>query len=327
MKRREFISLLGGAAAAWPLAARAQQPAMPVIGYLSARSPDDTAHLVDAFRKGLGESGFTEGRNVTIEWRWALGQYDRLPAMAAEFARRPVAVIVATGGEPAAPAAKSATSTAPIVFSIGGDPIKQGLAASFNRPGGNSTGITLLTNQLEPKRLGLLRQLVPQANTIGFLLNPSYPPSESQLNDAEEAARAMKQQIHILRADTDDEIDAAFQTVTRQRIAALAVAAAPFFDTRRAKLVALAARHAVPTMYHFREFAEAGGLVSYGMDPADVYRLVGVYAGRVLKGDKPAELPVMQAMKFEFVINLKTARTLGLDVPLGLSAGADELIE
>ena len=327
MNRRQFITLLGGATVAWPLVVRAQQPAMPVIGYLSARSPEDTAHLVDAFRKGLGESGFVEGRNVTIEWRWALGQYDRLPAMAAEFARRPVAVIVATGGEPAALAAKTASSTVPIVFSIGGDPIKQGLAASFNRPGGNSTGITLLTNQLEPKRLGLLRQLAPQATTIGFLLNPSYSPSEGQLKDAEDAARAMKQQIYILRADTDDEIEAAFQTVTRQGIAALAVAAAPFFDTRRAKLVALAARHAVPTMYHFREFAEAGGLVSYGIDPADVYRQVGVYAGRVLKGDKPAELPVMQATKFEFVINLKTARTLGLDVPLGLSAAADEVIE
>src|SRR5262249_21711985 len=226
--RRAFIRLLGGAAVAWPLAARAQQPAMPVVGYLSARSPEDTTHLMEAFRRGLKGTGFIDGQTVTVEYRWALGQYDRLPAMAAEFARRPVAIIVATGGEPAALAAKAATSTVPIVFSIGGDPIKQGLAASFNRPGGNSTGITLLTNQLEPKRLGLLRQLVPQATTIGFLLNPSYPPSEGQLKDAEEAARAMSQQIHILRADTDDEIDAAFQTVTQQGIAALAVAAAPF---------------------------------------------------------------------------------------------------
>jgi putative tryptophan/tyrosine transport system substrate-binding protein len=327
MRRREFITLLGGAAASWPLAARAQQPALPVIGYLSARGSDDTAHLVAAFRKGLGESGFVEGRNVTIEWSWALGQYDRLPAMAAEFARRPVAVIVATGGEPAAVAAKTATSSIPIVFSVGGDPTRLGLAASFSRPGGNSTGFTLLTNQLEPKRLGLLRQLVPQAQTIGFLVNPSFPPSANQVSDAEEAARAMKQKIRILRADTDDEIDAAFEAVTREGIAALAVAAGPFFDTRRARLVALAARHAVPTMYHFREFAEAGGLVSYGIDPADVYRQVGVYAGRVLKGDKPAELPVMQATKFEFVINLRTARTLGLDVPLGLSAAADEVLE
>jgi putative tryptophan/tyrosine transport system substrate-binding protein len=327
VKRREFITLLGGAAASWPIAARAQQSTMPIIGYLSARSSDDTTHLVEAFRRGLKETGFIDGQNVAVEYRWALGEYGRLPAIAAEFARRPVAVIVATGGEPAALAAKTATSTVPIVFSIGGDPIKQGLAASFNRPGGNSTGITLLTNQLAPKRLGLLRQLVPQATTIGFLLNPSYGPSEDQVKDAEEAARAMGQQIQILRADTDDEIDGAFETVTRRSIPALAVAAAPFFDTRRAKLVALAARHAVPTMYHFREFAEAGGLVSYGIDPADVYRQVGIYTGRVLKGDKPAELPVMQATKFEFVINLKTARKLGLDVPLGLSAGADEAIE
>jgi putative tryptophan/tyrosine transport system substrate-binding protein len=328
MRRRELITLLGGAAAAALASeARAQQPALPVIGYLSARSPDDTAHLVAAFRKGLGESGFVEGRNVTIEWSWALGQYDRLPAMAAEFASRPVAVIVATGGETAALAAKTATSSIPIVFAVGGDPIKDGLAASFNRPGGNSTGLTLLTSQLEPKRLGLLRQLVPQAQTIGFLVSPSSLTSANQVSDAQEAARAMKQQIRILRADTDDEIDAAFEAVTREGIAALAVAAGPFFDTRRAKLVALAARHAVPTMYHFREFAEAGGLVSYGIDPADVYRQVGVYAGRVLKGDKPAELPVMQATKFEFVINLRTARTLGLDVPLGLSAAADEVLE
>jgi putative tryptophan/tyrosine transport system substrate-binding protein len=327
MTRREFITLLGGTAAAWPLAARAQQSTMPMVGYLSARSPDDTAHLVEAFRRGLNETGFIDGQNVTVEYRWAFGDYGRLPAIAAEFARRPVAVIVATGGEPAALAAKMASLTIPIVFSIGGDPIKQGLAASFKRPGGNSTGITLLTNELEPKRLGLLRQLVPQATSIGFLLNPSYPPSEDQLKDAEEAARAMRQQVYVLRADTDDDIDEAFETVTRRSIPALAVAAAPFFDTRRAKLVALAARHAVPTMYHFREFAEAGGLVSYGIDPADVYRQVGIYTGRVLKGDRPAELPVMQATKFEFVINLKTARALGLEVPLGLTAAADEVIE
>jgi putative tryptophan/tyrosine transport system substrate-binding protein len=281
LRRREFLGGLGSSAVSWPLAARAQEPTLPVIGYLSARSSDDTAHLVVAFLKGLGERGFIDRSNVTIEWRWGRGQYDRLPAMAAEFADRPVTVIVATGGEPAAMAAKAATSTVPIVFSIGGDPTKQGLAATFRHPGGNSTGITLLTNELEPKRLGLLRQLVPQAETIGFLLNPSYSPSESQLSDVEEAARAMKQQIHILRADTDDEIDAAFQFATRQGIAALTVAAAPFFDTRRAKLVALAAHHALPTMYHFREFAEAGGLVSYGIDPVDMYRQVGIYTNGI----------------------------------------------
>jgi ABC-type uncharacterized transport system substrate-binding protein len=327
VRRREFITLIGGAAAAWPVAARAQQTAMPVIGYLSARSPDDTTHLVAAFNKGLGETGFIDGRNVTIDWSWGRGQYEQLPAMAAEFVRRRVALIVATGGEPAALAAKAATSTIPIVFSIGGDPVSQGLAASFSHPGGNTTGFTLLTNQLEPKRLGLLRQFLPQAAIIGFLVNPGFPPSERQLADAQTAARAMGLQIHVLRADADGDIDAAFETITRERIAAVLVAAAPFFDTRRAKLVALAARHAVPAMYHFREFADAGGLVSYGIDPAEVYRQVGVYAGRVLKGAKPADLPVMQATKFEFVINLKTARALGLEVPLGLTAAADEVIE
>jgi putative ABC transport system substrate-binding protein len=327
VKRRTFIAVLGGAAAAWPLAARAQQPAMPVIGYLSARSPDDTTHLVAAFNKGLGETGFIDSRNVTIDWSWGRGQYEQLPAMAAEFVRRRVALIVATGGEPAALAAKAATSTIPIVFSIGGDPVSQGLAASFSHPGGNTTGFTLLTNQLEPKRLGLLRQFLPQAAIIGFLVNPGFPPSERQLADAQTAARAMGLQIHVLRADTDGDIDAAFETITRERIAAVLVAAAPFFDTRRGKLVALAARHAVPAMYHFREFADAGGLVSYGIDPADVYRQIGVYAGRVLKGAKPADLPVMQATKFEFVINLKAARALGLEVPLGLTAAADEVIE
>jgi putative ABC transport system substrate-binding protein len=326
MKRRQVITLIGGAAA-WPLAARAQQAAMPVIGYLSARSPDDTTHLVAAFNKGLGETGFIDSRNVTIDWSWGRGQYEQLPAMAAEFVRRRVALIVATGGEPAALAAKAATSTIPIVFSIGGDPVSQGLAASFSHPGGNTTGFTLLTNQLEPKRLGLLRQFLPHAAIIGFLVNPGFPPSERQLADAQTAARTMGVQIFVLRADADGDIDAAFETITRERIAAVLVAAAPFFDTRRAKLVALAARHAVPAMYHFREFADAGGLVSYGIDPAEVYRQVGVYAGRVLKCAKPADLPVMQATKFEFVINLKTARALSLEVPLGLTAAADEVIE
>jgi putative ABC transport system substrate-binding protein len=268
MRRREFITLLGGAAA-WPLAARAQQPAMPVIGYLSARSPDDTTHLLAAFRRGLGEHGFVEGQNVTIEYRWALGRYDRLQEMATELVRRPVAVLTATGGEPSALAAKAATSTIPIVFSIGGDPVKQGLVASYNRPGGNATGVSLLTSPLEQKRLGLLRELVPQATTMGFLLNPTLPQSGSQLSDIQEAARTLNLQIHVLRASTDHEIDSAFETVAPQRIQALAVAADPFFDTRREKLVALAARHAVPTMYHFREYAVAGGLVSYGVDPSD----------------------------------------------------------
>ena len=327
MRRREFIIHVGGAAVAWPLVARAQQPAMPVIGYLSAMSPEDTAHLVAVFRRGLAENGYVEGQTVTIEYRWALGQPDRLAVMAAELVRKPVDVLASTGGESAALAAKAATSTIPIAFIIGGDPVKLGLAASYNRPGGNATGISILTSTLEPKRLGLLHELVPQAATIGVLLNPSFPPFEGQLRDVQEAAHALGVQTHLLRASTDREIDAAFETIAQQRIAALAVGADPFFDTRRDKLVATAARHAVPTMYHFREFAAAGGLVSYGASITDVYREFGIYTGRILKGTKPIDLPVLQPTKFELVINLKTAKALGLDVPPGLSARADEVIE
>jgi putative ABC transport system substrate-binding protein len=326
MRRREFISLLGGAAAL-PLAARAQQPAMPVVGYLSARSRDDTSHLIAAVQRGLAENGYIEGQNVIIEYRFALGQYDRLPAMAAEFVQRPVAVITATGGEPAALAAKAATSTIPIVFTVGSDPVKQGLAASFSRPGGNATGIALLTNELEPKRLGLLRELVPHANTVGFLLNPSFPASESQLSDMQDAARAMNLPVNVLRADTDHEVNAAFETITQKRIPALAVAASPFFDTRRDMLVELSRRNAMPTIYHFREFADAGGLMSYGINFSDAYRQVGVYTGRVLKGAKPGDLPVVQPSKFEFVINSKTAKALGLKISDNMLSLADEVIE
>jgi len=326
IQRREFITLLGGAALAWPLAARAQQAAMPVIGYLSARSPEDTTHLVAAFRRGLVENGYIEGQNVAIEYRWALGQVDKLPALAAKLVGRPVAILVTTGGESAALAAKGATSTIPIVFSMG-DPVKAGLVASYNRPGGNATGINILSDTLEPKRLGLLRELVPQAATIGFLLDPNFPSAESQSKDVQEAARAIGLQIHVLRANTDREIEAAFETVAQHRIAALAVAASPFLDTRRNTLVALAARHAVPTMYHFREFAAAGGLVSYGIDPVDAYRQVGIYAGRILKGEKPGDLPVMLPTKYELVINHKTAKSLRLEIPDKLLALADEVIE
>jgi putative tryptophan/tyrosine transport system substrate-binding protein len=271
MRRREFVTLLGGAAAAWPLAARAQQPAMPVIGYLSARSPEDTTHLVEAFRRGLSEAGFVEGQNVTIEYRWALGQADRLPGLAADLVRKPVTVLVTTGGESAALAAKAATSTIPIAFIIGGDPVKLGLATTYSRPGGNATGISILTATLEPKRLELLRELVPQASTIGALLDPNFPPYEGQLRDLREAARALDLQVQELRASNEAEIDLAFEAVARQRIAALTVVAGPFFDTRRDKLVSLAARYALPTMYHFREFAEAGGLMSYGIDSRVAY--------------------------------------------------------
>jgi putative tryptophan/tyrosine transport system substrate-binding protein len=327
MKRRDFISVLGGAVAAWPLAARAQQPAMPVIGFLSTRTPNESAHLVAAFRRGLAENGYLEGQNVALEYRWALGQYDRLPALATELVRRPVAVVASVGGDPAAQAAKAATATIPIVFEVGTDPIKLGLVTSYNRPGGNATGINMLTSALEAKRLGLLRELVPQAAALGVLLNPNWPAAASQLSDVEEAARAIGVQTHVLRASTDGEIDKAFASIAQHRIPALAVASDPFFTSRRDKLAALAARHAVPAMYPFRDYAVAGGLMSYGIDLPEVYRQVGLYAGRVLKGAKPADLPVMQPTKFELVINLKTAKALGLDVPLHLQQLADEVIE
>jgi putative ABC transport system substrate-binding protein len=326
IRRREFIVTLGGAAA-WPLAARAQQPAMPVVGYLSARSPEDTAHLVKAFRRGLSEAGFIEGQNVAVEYRWALGQADRLPGLAADLIGKPVTLFVTTGGESAALAAKAATSTIPIAFIIGGDPVKLGLAATYNRPGANATGISILTETLEPKRLELLRELVPQARTIGAFLDPNFPLHERQLRDVREAARALDLQVQELRVSTDADIELAFETVARQRIAAVLVAARPFFDTRRDKLVTLAARHAVPTMYAFREFPAAGGLISYGVDARVVYRQIGVYAGGILKGEKPAELPILQPTKYELVINLKTAKALGLKVPLTLQVAADEVIE
>jgi putative ABC transport system substrate-binding protein len=327
MKRREVITLLGAATALWSLSTRAQQPAMPVIGYLSARSPEDTAHLVDAFRRGLREAGFVEGQNVTVEYRWAFGQHDRLPGLAADLVHKPVAVLVSTGGESAALAAKAATSTIPIAFIIGGDPVKLGLAATYSQPGGNATGVSIMTSTLEPKRLELLRELVPQASTIGVFLDPNFPPYEEQLGDLREAARALDLQVQELRVGTDAEIEQAFETVARQHIAAVMVVAGPFFDTRRDKLVTLATRYAVPAMYHFREFTAAGGLVSYGIDSRVSYRQIGVYAGGILNGEKVANLPVIQPTKFELVINLKTAKTLGLKVPLTLQVAADEVIE
>jgi putative ABC transport system substrate-binding protein len=326
MRRRDFIAGLTGLAAAWPLQARAQQP-IPVVGYLSARSPEDTGHLVDAVRRGLREEGFVEGQNVVIEYRYAVGDYDRLAPMAAELVRRQVSVLTTTGGENAAFAAKAATSKIPIVFVIGGDPVMEGFAANFNRPSGNATGITLLTNQLEPKRLGLLRQLLPSATKIAFLVNPGFAQSERQLTDVHTAAGAINLQLRVLKANVDGDLDAAFEAIAQEHVGALAVGAAPFFDTRRDKIVSLAARYGVPTMYHFREFVTAGGLISYGVDPVEVYRQAGTYTGRLLKGSKPADLPIMQASKFEFVINLKTAKALGLKVPEGIVAAADDVIE
>jgi len=309
MKRRQFIQLIVAGVAAWPLAVRAD---MPVIGYLSARSPEDTGHLVEAFRRGLSEAGFVEGQNVMVEYRWALGQQDRLPDLAGDLVRKPVTLVVSTGGEAAALAAKSKTSTIPIAFIIGGDPVKLGLVATYQRPGANATGITILTATLEPKRLELLRELLPNVSTVAALLDPNFPPYEAQLRDLREAARALGLQVQDFRVSDDAAIDKAFETIASQNIGAVIVVAGPFFDTRRDKIVALAARHAVPAMYHFREFAEAGGLISYGIDSRVTYRQIGVYAGGILKGEKPADLPVRQPTKFELVINLKTAKALGL---------------
>jgi putative ABC transport system substrate-binding protein len=300
---------------------------MPVVGFLSTRSPDESANQLAGFRRGLAENGYVEAQNVTVEYRWALGQYDRMPMLAAELVRQSVAVLVSVGGEPSVFAAKAATAMIPIVATFADDPVKQGLVASLSRPGGNVTGVSNLITTLEPKRFGLLRQVVPQAVIVGILLNPSYPTATSQLREMQEAARTVEVQTHVLRASTDPEIDIAFESVADHRIPALAVAADPFLLARREKLVALAARHAVPAMYGFREYAVAGGLMSYGIDLSDVYRQLGVYTGQVLKGAKPAELPVMQPTKFELLINLKTAKVLSLTIPPGVLAIADEVIE
>jgi putative ABC transport system substrate-binding protein len=326
MKRRKFMTLLGGAVAGWPLVARAQQPAMPVIGLLSSGAPLRSPFPL-MFRRGLSETGYGEGRNVAIEFRWAEGQYDRLPALASDLVRRQVALLGAFGGVHTAIVAKAATTTIPIVFAIGSDPVKFGLVASLNRPSGNITGVSFFTAELEAKRLGLLHELVPQATTIAALINPSNANAENQSRDLKEAARMLGLQVHFVNASSERDFDPAFATIGQIRAGALLVASDPFFFSWREQVVRLTARHAIPAIYEWREFAEAGGLASYGTNLADAYRQAGIFAGRILKGEKPADLPVMRSTKFEFVINLKTAAALGLDIPPMPLALADEVID
>jgi putative tryptophan/tyrosine transport system substrate-binding protein len=327
MRRRDFVALLGGAAVAWPLAARAQQPAMPVVGFLNAQSADTLTHVVAAFRQGLNQMGYAEGRDVAIEYRWADGQGDRLPALAADLVQRQVAVIASTGGDPAALAAKRATTTLPIVFTIGGDPVALGLVASLNRPGGNMTGITQIAVMLDPKRLEVLHELMPGIAAVAVLQNPNNANAEFQVPALRATARTMGLDLRFVTATTEREIDSAFASLAQPRIGALVVASDPFFNSRRQQIVALATRLAVPAIFHQREFALDGGLMSYGTSVADMYRQAAIYTGRILKGEQPADLPVQQSTKVELVINLKTAKTLGLTFPITLLGRADEVIE
>jgi putative ABC transport system substrate-binding protein len=324
MIRRKFLSLLGGTAM-WPVAARAQQRPMPVIGFLNSRAFGENAILLVPFHRGLKEAGYVEGQNLTVEYRWAEEKYDRLSALAADLVGRRVAVIVANG--PAVRPAKAATSTVPIVFVVGFDPVAFGLVASLNRPGGNLTGVSVLDVEIGAKRLELLHELVPTATVLALLVNPTTPAAETIARDAQVAARALGLQLHVLRASSDRDFDTVFATVAQLRVGALVIGADPFFTNQSRQLAELAAHHAVPTIYEFREFAAAGGLISYGTSIGDAYRLAGVYTGRILNGEKPSGLPVMQATKFELVINLKSAKTLGLTVPDKLLAIADEVIE
>jgi len=327
MKRREFLGVLGGAAATWPVKARAQQTAMPVVGFLSVSSLDASKTNLGGFRQGLGENGFVEGRNVTILYRWADGQNDKLPAFAADLAGRPVAVVVAAGGAGAALAAKAATTAIPIVFIGGSDPVAVGLVASINRPGANVTGILSLASELTAKRLELLRELIPTATAIAVLHNPTYPESKQQLREIQEAAARTGLNVHAVSANTESDFEPMLATLANQRIDALLVTNDPFFSSQRKRLATLVGRYAIPAIYAQRQYSEAGGLMSYGTNFIEIYRQVGIYTGRILKGAKPADLPVMQPTKYEIVINLQAAKALGLTVPPTLLARADEVIE
>ncbi len=328
MKRREFIALIGGATASWPLAIRAQQHVtMPVIGFLNSASAVEWSPFVAAFRQGLSEIGYVEGQNVAIEFRWAEGHYDRLPALAADLVRAGVAVIVATGGSTSALAAKQTTTTIPIVFSTGGDPVKEGLVANINRPGGNVTGVSVLTTGLAAKRLEILHEVIPSASVIGVLINPNNVSAEAQSAIVQEAARTMGQKVLILHASSERDFEAAFATIVQTQIDALSVGADVFFSSHRDQLIALTARYRVPAIYEWREFVQAGGLMSYGSNLPEAYHQIGIYAGRVLKGEKPGDLPIVQSTKVEFAINLKTAKALGITIPLPLLGRADEVIE
>lgn len=327
MRRRDFIQVVGGSASLWPLAARAQQPTMPVVGFMHITSPENVPQFVRAFRQGLKEQGFIEGENLAVEYRWAYGHYDQLPDLAADLVRRQVAVLAATGGSPSPQVAKAATQTIPIVFTTNGDPVREGLVASLSRPGGNVTGVTVFGPAAVTKRFQLMHELVPNAATVAYLMNPTNPNADFELSAAQDAAHSLAMDLLVLRANSENELKTAFASMEQQHVGALIGASDSFLFYRRDQIASLAAHYRIPAIYYLREFAQAGGLMTYGNDLTDVYRLVGNYVGRILKGEKPADLPVLQATKFDFIINFKTAKALGLSVPNSMQLLADEVIE